>query len=229
MYVYLLAALLLPTTFGKVAKTESEVVNDLPELRSMLQHAAEEKKFTESRKEDDKEEEEEASRMNHEVGSLKGGTCGQTCSSMASESVVSCATPAATEAAVQLNDAIQTVAVQTRESDSNGPMAEVKAKDHQTDPFSDEISWPLLLAGVGLLLLGQYGGWDGLLHRTGFQNRLPECSVRKVLTTVGLLAFAEGSDLLDARAFAFSFICVFAATSICKHCRFHSPAFVALL
>jgi len=201
LYAYLLAAMLLPTSFGDVAMMEPEVgvASNWPRATSMLQHAAEEKKLKEAT-----EEEEPI----HVAVASKGGNCGQTCKSLAPEHAASCAAPAAaTQATVQVKEAIQTVAGETKESDSDDTMARVKVEDHQVPCFSDTINWPLLLAGIGLLLAGQFDGWDRLLDGTRLQDKLPEGSLRKLLTVIGLLAFAEGSTLFDARAFALSFAC----------------------
>jgi hypothetical protein len=195
-YVYYLAALSLPAAVGNVALKEPEVPSSAPSVTSMLQRAVEEKKLKEA------DVEEEASRMDDEVSHSRRVNCGQTCGNEASEHAASCAAPAATtETVIQLNDANQIIANPTKESDSNDPMAHVEAVC-----FLDAVSWPLFFVGLGLLLAGQFD-WDQFLDGTELQYKLPEGSVRKLLTVIGLLAFAEGSTLFDARAFALSFSC----------------------
>jgi len=195
LYVYSFAILSLPAAVGNVAPKEPDVPSSAPSV-TMLQAAVEEKRLTEA------DVEEEAHQIDDEVGHSRQVTCGHTCKYEASEHAASCAATAATaEAVVQLRDASQMIANLTKESDSNDPVARV-----ETVCFLDAVSWPLFFVGLGLLLAGQFD-WDEFLDGTELQYMLPEGSVRKLLTVIGLLAFAEGSTLFDARAFALSFLC----------------------
>jgi len=210
-----MAAMLLPTSVGKVARNEPEVEkSSLNPAASMLQHAVEGRKLKEATEEEVTEEEKE----DEEERRSCHGTCGKICNSFAPGNGATCAGPAAARATVHVMEAIQTIAGETKgivhateaietdagvtkEPDTDEPMAQLKAC------LSDAISWPLLFVGIGLLLAGQFDGWERCLDGTELQDRLPEGSLRKLLTVIGLLAFAEGSTLFDARAFALSFAC----------------------
>lgn len=213
LHVCFSAVSLLPTTIGNVAQMEPEVTSGSPAVTSMLQRTAEERRLKEPEEE---EEEEELSYMDHDFGHLERGvTCGQTCSNLAPEHGASCAALATTaEATDQRNDAVQIRACEAKESNSNHLVEHVEHVEHVENvehekgtSLLDAISWPLFLAGIGLLVAGQFDGWDRLLDGTELQCMLPDGSVRKLLTVIGLLAFAEGSTLFDARAFALSFVC----------------------
>merc|ERR1712204_165340 len=121
--------------------------------------------------------------MGHIDGICDGSTCGQKGSSLAVEHGAFCTAPAAA----------------TQESHSDAAIAQVRVDDdYQTACSSDAVHWPLLLAGVGILLAAHgCDGWDRLLAGTELQGRLPEGALRKFVTAMGLLAIAEGSTLLD--------------------------------